>query len=285
MGAISLPSFKKGFYTPKRGGRNSNKDLWRGCMRYFAPYLGYTHYSIYDHSGYGYGSTVESPVPNVPSWANSRNGQQSSALFFPNDGDVDYYTSFSDSGLPTGVSDISLELWASCLSTSGTQCYFTFGNVSGGGVASFGKNISILINGGVWSATNYGDGVNGSVPVVNKLTHIIASFDSRSKVMTIYINGAKIATGIMSVFTRVLSGTGYLGAMNDHGLRYPANGIIYQAAIYNRVIGDGEAKLRASDMGIMTRIDRSHITANPAVSSSILFRRTIFNRTGSRGVQ
>lgn len=53
MSGVACPTYRSGFYSPKRGGIAAFPDMWRGCVGAWAPLLGQTYDRILDQAGYG----------------------------------------------------------------------------------------------------------------------------------------------------------------------------------------------------------------------------------------
>ena len=52
------PSYRSGFYSPRRGGTPKYPSLWDGCVAAWAPSLGATGGRLFDHSAYGNHGTL-----------------------------------------------------------------------------------------------------------------------------------------------------------------------------------------------------------------------------------
>lgn len=63
MGHVAIPSYKSGFYSPKRGGVPKYPELWRGCVGAWCPSLGPTGLRLMDQSLYGNHGTLTNMEP------------------------------------------------------------------------------------------------------------------------------------------------------------------------------------------------------------------------------
>jgi hypothetical protein len=257
-------------------------ELWNGCLRAFNPA------GMYGRS-WGVSGTV-------PDYALGRNGSIIDAVPYSNNEYIRKGTykgvyctnhtnssssfdhiAFPDTGLPNGsTANVSISIWVSPTGyADGMSTAITYGDVRVGGGTSYYKGIRIaVINTGLIAGVYASD--IGTVPwstLTNNWTHIVFTLSGTSA--RLYVNGKLFSSGNLINSNITLWGTGYIGGMNDSGMRYPFIGYIGTSAIYNRILSDSEIQLLASDQQIMYEQRRTRkSSALIILPSSEYFRRT-----------
>jgi hypothetical protein len=228
------PSYKAGFYSPRRGGTPKYPSLWDGCVGAWAPSLGATGGILFDHSVYGNHGTLTDMDP-ASDWVVSGG---KGALDF--DGSNDYV---STSGNVFKNTTTALFMWVystsagasrdnqTVYSTSTYTHYFSVGastlNLYHTGPATWQSSGSLTIN--AWQ--HVGFIINGST-------------------RKLFLNGSEIAS-VSDTTASIYSGTHSMrfGARVD-GVFSPFQGRIDDIRIYDRPLAGTEIRTLASRRGI-----------------------------------
>ena len=228
------PSYRSGFYSPRRGGTPKYPSLWDGCVGAWAPSLGATGGRLFDHSLYGNHGTLTDMDP-ASDWVVSGG---KGALDF--DGSNDYV---STSGNVFKNTTTALFMWVystsagasrdnqTVYSTSTYTHYFSVGastlNLYHTGPATWQSSGSLTIN--EWQ--HVGFIINGST-------------------RKLFLNGSEIAS-VSDTTASIYSGTHSMrfGARVD-GVFSPFQGRIDDIRIYNRPLDGTEIRTLARRRGI-----------------------------------
>jgi hypothetical protein len=258
------PSYKAGFYSPRRGGTPKYPSLWDGCVGAWAPSLGATGGRLFDHSVYGNHGTLTS-MEVASDWVAS-NGK--TALDFATDDYID---------IPMGDTNvlglITLCVWVNLRSTS--LVHF-FGKHAGGGAsqnpfdfrtASGGSLQFVMANANVV-------GYNGPNIGTGSWVHVaVTSTGSLSEPPVFWLNGkSTVGTYLFGIQTGVVTGSNSnlrLGRRDDGAVQL--DGLADDYRVYNRILSRNEIVALASRRGIaFERASRKlAISSAPAPTGSV----------------
>ena len=230
------PSYRSGFYSPRRGGTPKYPSLWDGCVGAWAPSLGATGSRLFDHSAYGNHGTLTN-MDAASDWVVS-GGKW--ALDF--DGTNDYVTTDAGRALKsTGSGDATFAAFVRFKDTA--RADFLIWKASSGT-----PDIS-LYSSGVSQLSLYVDAseINVSTTIsTESFYHIAATKQGDS--WALYVNG--LLGGTM---TKALSFSGHTDVIwfgSNHTAfsplaAYNLNGNLDDIRIYDRALSQPEIRLLA----------------------------------------
>jgi len=241
IGSSNNPSYRSGFYSPRRGGTPKYPSLWDGCVGAWAPSLGATGGRLFDHSLFGNHGTL-SDMDLANDWVVS-----GGKLALDFDGVNDYVVSDAN-GFNNSV-DMTLSFWVRIRSESSFARLVEKGantewacvvNENGAGTVSFVPR------------NRPGAGASDHVTMsytANQWFHLCASLESSKSLAIIYRNGrventrtqsGMVATDdVSSIFISRFGGGGYHSDIQIDDIR-----------IYNRALSDKEIRTLATRRGI-----------------------------------
>ena len=274
IGSSNNPSYRSGFYSPRRGGTPKYPSLWDGCVGAWAPSLGQTGLTLRDESVFGNHGTLTDMDPATDWVVSGGKG----ALDFEG---VDDRVSV---GSPPSLS-LSDSLTVSCwvyLRALGTNSTFV-GNCLNGG--NFNQNYFLYVRttGGIdsWSmqvaSSTSGNRATGSVAVLNQWIHLLGTYvptGASNPIIRLYENGQQTAISTTGENGSVIAGQvvsigSYANAANF------TNGQLDDIRVYNRALSPSEIQLLATRRGVAYESKRRLAVRSGAASPSGTLAKTL----------
>lgn len=267
------PSYRSGFYSPRRGGTPKYPSLWDGCVGAWAPSLGATGGRLFDHSLYQNHGTLTNMDP-ATDWVVSAGKV---ALDF--DGTDDYVTTEAGKALKsTGSGDATFAAFVRFKDTS--RADFLIWKSSSGtpdvSLYSSGfSQLSLYVDNGTWSEINVPTTIS-----TETYYHIAATKQGDS--WSLYVNG--LLGGTMTRSLSFSSHTDVIWFGSNHTAfsplsLYNLNGNLDDIRIYSRALSQPEISLLSRRRGIaFERASRKlSLFSAPAPTGSV--SRTLANAT------
>ncbi len=239
------PSYRSGFYSPRRGGTPKYPSLWDGCVGAWAPSLGATGGRLFDHSVYQNHGTLTNMESS--DWLVS---QGKLCLDFETDDFVNI--PMSDANV---LGAITLAAWVNVKSVA---LHHFFGKHAGNGATAnpfdfrtdtSGNDLALVRA----NAGGYVLHTGPVIPAVNTWTHIgVTSTGVATDDPVFYVNGIPtVGSVLLGSLSGQVTGSGApvrLGRRDDGAVQLAGLGDDYR--IYNRVLSSKEMRLLASRRGI-----------------------------------
>ena len=262
------PSYRSGFYSPRRGGTPKYPSLWDGCVGAWAPSLGATGGRLFDHSFLGTHGTLTN-MDLASDWIAS-DGKL--ALDF--DGTNDHINCNGTFGGLTIEGSKTVSLWAKPTTLVNRQNIFHFAvNDSAGANSSWQIE---RVNTTQVSLTQWG----GSQLVFENMSNNVWShllFQQTGTTIRIFVNGINTNSGTVGQTGNIT--TCRIGSMNA---AYPDpyySGSIDDVRIYNRALSAKEIRTLALRRGIAFESKRRLAVRSGAASPSGTVVRTLDDAT------
>jgi hypothetical protein len=248
------PSYRSGFYSPRRGGTPKYPSLWDGCVGALAPSLGATGSRLFDQSLFGNHGTLTNMESS--DWLVS---DGKIALDF--DGSNEYVNTPETWLNRIGAGDFAICAWIDTDTLATPQMVYAKDVLPG-------RSFALSINegsGGSYSSGSMGIAICESdsqvffkyadgVIVANRWIHILAM--RNSGVISIYVNGVVVSSNGISfganenAAIQATNNAARIGAREYSGVEDYFNGRIDDVRAYNRALTASEARLLASHRGI-----------------------------------
>lgn len=248
MGHVAIPSYRSGFYTPKRGGIPKYPQLWRGCVGAWCPSLGPTGLRLMDQSLYGNHGTLTN-MDAASDWVVS--GGRGALDFDGVDDNV--LTTLMVPSTPS----ISIVVWVYPTSAWNAG---TSRPIVGATTGTSGNSLQFLLHTdnnfyiGYFTGTEYRVVVAASAQnyVSNQwqMYTYVATIGQRS---TFYRNSELLGTSASNAVAMSITEGFRIGAFRSLG---SYTGAIAESRFYNRVLTTSEIKLLSSRPGIAYELDR-----------------------------
>jgi hypothetical protein len=268
MPGIITPSYKSGFYSPKRGGIPMYPELWSGCVGAWAPSLGESGARLFDHSAYGNHGTLTNMDPSTD-WVAS-----DGKIALDCDG-VDDYVSLdgTDKNFFMGTQTYSMAFWLFNreTDTADTPVFISIGRTL--------RPIGFVCRISGSQIQHRRDGVNHSVVAdyLDKWSHFVGTFDG-SAIKT-YFNGAEIGSTAATASLAVASPTTWkIGASSAGTTNTTAS--FDDIRIYNRALSPSEIATLATRRGIAYETYRVPIVRGAGGGGGATYTATIALTTG-----
>ena len=263
------PSYRSGFYSPRRGGTPKYPSLWDGCVGAWAPSLGATGLTLRDESVYGNHGTLTN-MDAASDWVVS-GGKV--ALDF--DGVDDVVVCEAPSKVTTNRLTVSCWVLPSVLTRGDLVTCWNNGSINSQfnllyGLTS-GKAIFYISDG-----TGYNSGDSSTAMEVNKWYHIVGTYD-----------GASVSVGVNGFIETSAAASVTLPTANLTNIRFGNNlqgdgdftGQLDDIRVYNRVLTPSEIKLLATRRGIAYESKRRLAVRSGAASPSGTLAKTLDSAT------
>ena len=243
------PSYRSGFYSPRRGGTPKYPSLWDGCVGAWAPSLGATGLTLRGESVYGNHGTLMNMDP-ASDWVVSGG---KGALDFDGHPWLDTWELRNRIEVNVSlsmISDFSVSCWVRLASNLQSGAFFKLGGSSGDGVAvgvgdyldTNANNLVSLRESLAWHTTVFDLGTLW-FHCVYRYTHATTSHE-------VFIDATSRQTfsgGIQGASVSTLAIGGYTSAGSEQ--RY-ANHHSDDIRIYNRALTPSEIRALATRRGI-----------------------------------
>lgn len=265
IGSSNNPSYRSGFYSPRRGGTPKYPSLWDGCVGAWCPSLGQTGLTLRDESVFGNHGTLQNMDP-ANDWVVSGG---KGALDF--DGVDDYVTLQTVNSML--VDRMTISAWVKVdnegvspdshpiLTTVGSYAYyFTVG----------GRYVNFYRGGPeTW--------VTGSTQFsVGSWVHVAGVYDSSLR--SVWLNGrldGSVADSTPANHTA--NGSVYIAARGDYPLEF--FGQLDDVRLYNRALTPSEIRLLATRRGVAYESKRRLAVLSGAASPSGTLAKTLDSAT------
>ena len=254
------PSYRSGFYSPRRGGTPKYPSLWDGCVGAWAPSLGQTGLTLRDESVFGNHGTLTN-MDAASDWVVSGG---KGALDF--DGSNDYVNIFGTSDpkavLPTG--SLTEMCWFRSTQTWNTNFWpgtagLVTGATSGAGTGDYGimgcryngQDGQVVFFVGVNGSVNdYFAGSGGTALNDGRWHHAVGVFNLNQSI-SLWIDGVLQQTTSVPNGGVLNTAPLQLGWNQFHGGNSAVlNGQLDDIRLYNRALSPSEIKLLATRRGI-----------------------------------
>ncbi len=259
IGSSNNPSYRSGFYSPRRGGTPKYPSLWDGCVGAWAPSLGATGLTLRDESVYGNHGTLTNMDPATDWVVSGGKG----ALDF--DG-VDDYVQTTNVNIPTSFT-VSMFVSAD---TTGDAIFIGQGAVN--------SSFELFQESGFTSfrvRDSGGAAATGPTLTIGRWTHLLGINDKSSNTCSFFVDGDFYASAV-SVRASDVSTEIRLGRY-DSG--YYLNGQLDDIRIYNRVLTPSEIKILATRRGIAYESRRRLAVRSAAAAPSGTLAKTLDSAT------
>ena len=241
IGSSNNPSYRSGFYSPRRGGTPKYPSLWDGCVGAWAPSLGQTGLTLRDESVFGNHGTIVGPT----NWI-VRHGK--TGLLF--DGN-------------TSTTEYAIRLGKTVFDTSGSytaHCQFSVDALATGSERSIFSKINFIGRTGFAIATSdftnefyikIADGAGRTNTTIaataNKLTSVAFTYDQTT--LRIFVDGIIQSTSTVSRNSDSTGFDAFIGASHrtDNTVSGVFNGVVFDTRFVNRIMSDSEIWLLANN--------------------------------------
>jgi len=254
------PSYRSGFYSPRRGGTPKYPSLWDGCVGAWAPSLGATGPRLFDHSFLGTHGTLTN-MDLASDWIAS-DGKV--ALDF--DGTNDHVNCNGTFGGLTIEGSKTVSIWAKPTTLINRQNIFHFAvNDSSGAGSSWQIE---RVNTTQVSLTQWG----GSQLVFENMSNDIWSHllvQQTGTTIRIFVNGINTNSGTVGQTGNIT--TCRIGSMNAAFPEQYYSGLIDDVRVYNRALSAKEIRTLSLRRGIAyERASRKlSVSSAPAPTGSV----------------
>lgn len=262
---IITPSYKSGFYSPKRGGVPKYPELWRGCVGAWCPALGNTGSRLFDQSLYGNHGTLTNMDAATDWVVNDGYG----TLDFDGSNDV---VTVADSNSLDISTTITMCGWANIIgSLVDYQCVFEKARATSYALYTCyaGSNqLRAIIN---IAGTRRDFIPNPAITIArDQWAHFAATFDGTTT--RLWLNGAPLASTSVQYSGAIGTDTTSLSIGKMVGFAGP-NSQLNDARLYNRALTSSELKLLASRIGVAYEARRPAVKASAAAFKAYWSRR------------
>jgi hypothetical protein len=252
------PSYRSGFYSPRRGGTPKYPSLWDGCVGAWAPSLGATGLTLRDESVYGNHGTLTN-MDAASDWVVSGG---KGALDF--DGTDDRVTTTLKIGSWNAISYV---IWVRPRITGQFQALVTNWNSDGEVFELFISNASDFVG------SSFPFGVSFAA-TDNIWQHVALTRGSDTR---LYVNG--ILQGTIANQSPISSIQNLTFGDRPTGGSYPLNGQMDDIRVYDRVLTPSEIRTLATRRGIAYESRRRLAVRSGAASPSGTLAKTLDGAT------
>ncbi len=252
------PSYRSGFYSPRRGGTPKYPSLWDGCVGAWAPSLGATGGRLFDHSVYQNHGTLTN-MDAASDWVVSGG---KGALDF--DGTDDRVTTTLKIGSWNAISYV---IWVRPRITGQFQALVTNWNSDGEVFELFISNASDFVG------SSFPFGVSFAA-TDNIWQHVALTRGSDTR---LYVNG--ILQGTIANQSPISSIQNLTFGDRPTGGSYPLNGQMDDIRVYDRVLTPSEIRTLATRRGIAYESRRRLAVRSGAASPSGTLAKTLDGAT------
>jgi hypothetical protein len=269
------PSYRSGFYSPRRGGTPKYPSLWEGCVGAWAPSLGQTGSRLFDQSTYGSHGTLQNMDP-ATDWVVS--GGKGALDFNGTDDYVEMPLQKTN-----GLNFLSVSCWVNFDSVAN--------NATGGRILGkwFGANLSWLVaqkdNNGqrfLFAAQNPSGftvyEATSNVLSTGQWYHLACTFKNAS--VRLFRDGPEIAsTAVLTAATTIgdYSSNARFGSQGSGDPSFL--GLLDDVRIYNRILSDGEIRTLALRRGIAFERANRKLSVSTAAAPTGSLSSTLANAT------
>jgi hypothetical protein len=251
IGSSNNPSYRSGFYSPRRGGTPKYPSLWDGCVGAWAPSLGATGSRLFDHSVYGNHGTLTDMDP-ASDWVVSGG---KGAL------DFDGYDDYIDFGSPQALanSKTSISVWIKPSSLVGYRLIYGLNNFPKLYIDPSGRIVL------------FSDDAANTILSNNVWTHVVATSDGANT--RYFLNG--ISDGVVANMPWSISASTTLIGKDTASNSQFFFGQLDDIRVYNRALTPSEIQLLATRRGVAYESKRRLAVRSGAASPSGTLAKTL----------
>jgi hypothetical protein len=276
------PSYRSGFYSPRRGGTPKYPSLWDGCVGAWAPSLGQTGLTLRDESVFGNHGTLTN-MDAASDWVVSGG---KGALDF--DGSNDYVLVSGSKGLIAGSSNFTISAWSFAASglerINGGRAIYCERGASGNGILKMDSYTSNPVADGlVLTYRNDSGDVTQTVfePGADhrgRWIHAAITF-SNGNTFLFYINGVQTNSLSWANNNTLTSANQTLISGDAQGPNSRFWGQLDDIRIYNRALSAKEIRTLATRRGIAFERASRKLSVSTAAAPTGSVSSTLANAT------
>ena len=261
---VRSPSYQAGFYAPERGGRPAYPQAWRGCVGQHSPLLGPSGVTLHDWSGLKNHGSFTGMSPST-AWVTDSTGLWGLKL-----------------GISDGVESVNASMLTSPELTVSywmrMSAYSTFGAV----LRNDSSYFQLFNNTGAYVAGGYVETTNTSW-ADNTLRCVTFVNDGVNNQRKVYANGVQVGVYPDSAVYPVAKVTGTL--IGYTGTNWQPRATFFEVTSSNRAWTDKDVAIYSRRPGMMHELAARKFYSIASSVSATIFRRSLSQRIGSRGVQ